>query len=68
MIGTGRRSKYKGITPEISHEELVNRAFVWLKVFCTVVFKERKTAAREEPDAIGFGCRGTIIIECKASR
>lgn len=68
MKERSRRRKFTGTIPEISHKELVDRAFTWLKVFCTVVFKERKTSTREEPDAIGFGCKGTTVIECKASR
>lgn len=71
VIDVGRKNKYTGKTPEISHRELVDRAFTYLKFSfgCSVVFKERKTSISEEPDAIGFGgSSGTILIECKSSR
>jgi len=70
MITTGCREKYRGVTPEIEHDELVQRAFTWLQFSfgCSVVFKERKASTQEEPDAIGFRGGFSCLIECKASR
>ncbi len=67
----GRKGKYNGDTPVISHKELVDRAFLYLRGYfgSPVVFKERKASITEQPDAIGFGGgKGSIVIECKASR
>lgn len=66
----GRRHKYTGETPEISHKELVNRAFQYLKysINCSVVFKERVGSTSENPDAIGFKRGFSYLIECKTSR
>lgn len=65
----GRR-KYAGEVPKISHGELVNRAFQYLKysIGCSVVFKERVGSSSENPDAIGFRGGFSYLIECKASR
>lgn len=65
-----RKHKYTGETPEISHSELVNRAFQYLKysINCSVVFKERVGSTTENPDAIGFKQGFSYLIECKTSR
>ena len=70
MAIIGRRRKYTGETPQISHQELVDRAFTHLRmtVGCTVVFKERKASTAEEPDAIGFKHGFSFLIECKSTR
>ncbi len=54
----------------ISHKELVNTAFRYLKysINCSVVFKERVGSTSENPDAIGFRMGFSYLIECKASR
>lgn len=58
--------------PEISHNELVNRAFTWLRYSnspnCSVIFKERSASVSETPDVIGFYGGHSWLIECKASR
>lgn len=66
----GRRGKYTGETPEISHEELVQTAFAYLRTDagCSVVFQERVSPGFEIPDAIGFKSGLSFLIECKASR
>lgn len=65
-----RRGDYKGETPEISHKELVDNAFRWLRFTqgCSVAFKERVGNSTEQPDAIGFRGGFSWLIECKASR
>lgn len=65
-----RRNNYCGIVPEISHQELVDRAFLYLHTIrCSVRFKERITSISENPDAMGFGGRHfSVLIECKASK
>lgn len=65
-----RRRKHLGIVPEISHRELVDRAFLYLHTIgCSIRFKERIASTRENPDVIGFGGRNSsILIECKASK
>jgi len=70
MAIVGRRGKYTGEVPKISHEELVDRAFTYLKfsIDCSVVFKERITSTSENPDAIGFRGGFSYLIECKSSR
>jgi len=70
MIIRSRRGTYLGKMPKITHDELVNRAFSYLKMSmgCSVVFKERKASVTEEPDAIGFKQGFSYLIECKASR
>lgn len=52
------------------HEKLVSRACRWLKntVGCGVVLSELSTHAGQEPDAIGFRCDGSFLVECKTSR
>lgn len=68
------RNKYKaweGEVPEFTHNQLVARAFLYLKysLQCSVVFKERSAAPSEQPDCLGFkyGSK-SFLIECKASR
>ncbi len=70
METVGRRGKYIGEIPKISHKELVQRAFSYLKytLDCSVVFKERVASASENPDAIGFKSSFSFLIECKSSR
>ena len=70
MVGRRNFHKYTGETPEISHKELVDRAFMYLRfsMMCSVVFKERITSTSENPDAIGFRSGFSYLIECKASR
>jgi hypothetical protein len=70
IINSGRRNKYTGHIPVIDHEELVKRAFTYLKfsVGCTVVFKERVASGSENPDVIGFKGGFSYLIECKSSR
>ncbi len=65
-----RQRTYDGIVPEISHQELVDRAFLYLHTIgCSVRFKERVASTSENPDAMGFGGRRfSVLIECKASR
>ena len=55
---------------EITHEQLVNRAFDWLKMTngSKVIFKERVASTRETPDAMGFHRTASTVIECKVSR
>jgi len=70
MTIVGRRTKYTGEVPEISHKELVDRAFSYLRnsIRCSVAFKERKGNTTENPDAIGFRMGFSYLIECKASK
>jgi len=70
MIKRGRERRYEGEIPNISHGELVDRAFQYLSAYfgCSVVFKERRGAQSEIPDAIGFKGSFSTLIECKASR
>jgi len=65
-----RHRKNNGIVPEISHRELVDRAFLYLHTIgCSIRFKERVSSISENPDVMGFGGRNfSILIECKASR
>ena len=64
-----QRQKYTEEIPSISHEELVNRAFMYLSAIigCSVVFKERVSGS-EIPDAIGYKGGWSYLIECKATR
>jgi len=68
MAVIGRRGKYAGEIPEISHKELVDKAFHYLRLSYTVVFRERVDSTSENPDAIGFKRGFSCLIECKASR
>ena len=65
-----RWKKHNGSVPTISHAQLVNRGFAYLKAYhaCSVVFKERKASVSEEPDVMGFKGRFSTLIECKSSR
>ena len=65
-----RWTKYTGEIPEISHSELVSRAFQYLRftLGCSVAFKERVGSTTENPDAIGFRQGFSWLIECKSSR
>ena len=70
MENRRHRLNFTGETPTISHKELVDRAFNYLKysLNCSVVFKERIGSTSENPDAIGFKQGFSYLIECKASR
>jgi hypothetical protein len=52
------------------HKILVQAAVRWLLNTggCSIAFSEFATAGHEVPDAIGFNCFSTVVIECKASR
>ncbi len=58
--------------PEISHEELVKHAAIWLRYDSqthTIVITERSGSGSETPDAIGVSAGGwSTLIECKTSR
>lgn len=53
-----------------NHAELVQAAVRWLLKAggCSIAFSEFATAAIETPDAIGWNCFTSIVIECKATR
>ncbi len=55
-----------------THKELVNAAYRWVlgSASCGVAIRELYTACSngERPDVIGFGTRGSVLIECKMSR
>ncbi|MBS1903482.1 MAG: hypothetical protein JSS75_07260 [Bacteroidetes bacterium] len=56
---------------QITHAELVERAYRWLlKSGCGIAFRELVAATQsgEIPDVIGFGNWKSVVIECKASR
>ena len=53
---------------EITHEKLVEAGKRWLRPKCRVVLTEFRCGILEEPDVLGFGNRGTYMVECKASR
>lgn len=52
----------------MTHADLVRLAARWLSKKYAVVVTEITSGESEEPDAIGFGCRVTTLIECKVSR
>ncbi len=70
MAIRGRRGKYEGEVPVISHSDLVDTAFLYLRnsICCSVAFKERRGSTSENPDVIGFRQGFSYLIECKASR
>jgi len=71
MINRQRKYKDAVPVPEISHRELVDRAFLYLHgMGCKVRFRERRASTLENPDAMGFGGGRalSVLIECKASR
>lgn len=49
------------------HAKLVTVGRAWLERRCAVVISEM-ASQREEADGIGWSSRGSILIECKASR
>ena len=56
-------------TDSMFHKDLCKYAVKWLKlVGCRVVFSELRSAAQEQPDAIGFRSGISIVVECKVSR
>lgn len=51
------------------HDELVERAALWLAVRCPVVVTELVSSGMETPDAIGWATSGhSTLVECKISR
>lgn len=56
----------------MTHKELVDAAHRWVlnSAKCGVAYKETYTNCSngEYPDVIGFGGRGSVLIECKTSR
>lgn len=54
----------------MDHKTLVSAAVRWLKreKRCPIVVAELTTYASEQPDAIGYRCGISILVECKASR
>ena len=64
------RQGWDGEIPAITHDQLVSRAFDYLRLTldCKVCFKERVASTSEIPDAIGYCNRTSRLIECKASR
>jgi hypothetical protein len=54
----------------LSHNELVSIAKRWLRNTekCSVVVSEMASSAGEEPDAIGWKCQHSTLVECKTSR
>jgi hypothetical protein len=52
------------------HAELVRAAAAWLRGSrrCRVVATEFSSMTSETPDAIGFGTRDSVVVECKVSR
>ena len=54
----------------MNHEELTYLAYEWLlkTCKCSFAFREFKTYALEQPDAIGWKNGYSILIECKTSR
>src|SRR5277367_3191348 len=54
----------------MTHEDLVKHAVRWLTSsrHCGVVLSEISTAAKENPDAIGWQSHKSTLVECKASR
>ena len=56
--------------PPFTHKELVQRAVYWLlgRGGCSIAFSEFSTASSENPDAIGWAGRWSVLVECKVSR
>lgn len=52
----------------MTHANLVAMAGRWLAKRCPVVITEMSSGAWEEPDAIGWRGKGSILVECKATR
>lgn len=57
-------------TDRLTHDELVSRAYRWLRARgCKVICWRRNTNCHEQPDALGFRrCGWSWLIECKVSR
>lgn len=51
----------------MTHSELVELAAAWLRNRCPIVVTEIATTG-EEPDALGWHCSNSILVECKVSR
>jgi len=53
----------------MTHKQLVKKAESWLRNHkcCGIVITERATGIPETPDAIGFCCGCSCLIECKTS-
>lgn len=62
--------KRETTTEIITHNDLVRRGAEWLRRHhnCGVVLTEYHSRLDAVPDVIGFGYRGSVVIECKASR
>jgi hypothetical protein len=58
----------KPAQPNLTHNDLVQRAIRWLLCRCNVVISEMVSASPETADAIGFNMGKTILIEAKSSR
>lgn len=54
----------------MTHTDLVERAYNWLRVYksCSVIVTEMSSGAGESPDAIGWRFGMSWLVECKASR
>jgi hypothetical protein len=53
----------------MTHQDLVDAAYKWLlSIGCSFAFKELKTYAHEQPDAIGWKNGKSILVECKTSQ
>lgn len=59
-------------TQDLTHAKLVNLAAKWLHTRrvkrCGVVVAEIMSASVEQPDAIGWYCGFSTVVECKMSR
>lgn len=56
---------------DMTHDDLVVRADKWLKALgCGVTLREFRAVTEygEQPDAIGWMCGISVMIECKATR
>lgn len=60
----------KAIHSNLTHKQLVQAAYKWLikNGKCGIAFKELVSTAGEIPDAIGFCCWRSVMIECKVTR
>ena len=52
----------------MTHKELVEVAARWLRARSVAVVTELASGGHEEPDAIGWHGRSSIVLECKVSR
>lgn len=56
------------IESKISHAALVEAARRWLSKCHAIVITEVVASGSEKPDAMGWTCWNTTLVECKASR